>query len=149
MKQDGQLATAEQKAAAEALYFYPKYDINRDPAEDVRLASGKATLEKKRILVEVGGHWCVWCHLLDNYLAVNADVRDAFGASFVIVKVNFSDENENAAFLGQYPKIDGYPHFIVLDTDGKYLASQGTGELEQGRGYDRAKMLAFASKWRL
>lgn len=148
MRQDGALATAEQKAAVKALYLFPAYDVKRDPAADVMLASEKAHAEGKRILLEIGGHWCVWCHLLDNYIAVNDDVRDAFGASFVIVKVNYSDDNENAAFLSQYPKVAGYPHFFVLDADGKFLGSQDTSELEHGRGYEHDKMIAFAAKWR-
>jgi len=67
----------------------------------------------------------------------------------VVLKVNYSDENENKDFLGKYPKIRGYPHLFVLDSDGKLLHSQGTAELEEGKGYNEQKVMAFLSKWAL
>ena len=34
-------------------------------------------------------------------------------------------------------------HLFVLDDAGKLLLSQSTGELEAGKDYDKAKLLAF------
>jgi hypothetical protein len=65
----------------------------------------------------------------------------------VVVKVNYSEENKNEAVLSKLPKIPGYPHFFVLDKDGKFLHSQGTGELETGDHHDHDKMIAFLKKW--
>ncbi len=59
-----------------------------------------------------------------------------------------SDENNNAEFLSEYPEIPGYPHFFVLDQDGTLLHSQGTGELESGRGYDEDLFIAFLNAWK-
>jgi hypothetical protein len=61
--------------------------------------------------------------------------------------VNYSKDNTNAAFLGRWPKIRGYPHLFVLGPDGALLHSQDTSELEAGNGYDRQKMLAFLRAW--
>ena len=63
------------------------------------------------------------------------------------MKVNMSDDNDNAEFLGNYPKVEAYPHFFVLDRDGTFLHSQGTGELEEGRGYNPTVFLAFLNEW--
>jgi hypothetical protein len=63
------------------------------------------------------------------------------------MKVNDSDENDNANFLGQYPAIPAYPHLIVLDSDGKHLHSQDSEELEKGNGYDDDAFVAFLKKW--
>jgi hypothetical protein len=63
------------------------------------------------------------------------------------MKVNYSEDNENKAFLSQFPEVKGYPHLFVLDAEGGLLHSQFTGELEQGKGYDRAKFLAFMKEW--
>ena len=59
------------------------------------------------------------------------------------MKVNYSSANENKEFLGQYPKNQGYPHFFVLASDGTFLHSQGTAELEEGRGYNEHLFLDF------
>lgn len=123
------------------------YDPKRDPEADLKVAIEKAQADKKRILLDVGGEWCSWCHILDDYLASNKGVGDAFAASFVIVKVNWSPDNKNAAFLSKYPKVDGYPHFFVLSSSGKLLSNQPTSPLEQGESYNRERMLKFAKAW--
>ena len=63
------------------------------------------------------------------------------------MKVNMSDENDNAEFLSGYPQVPAYPHFFVLDQDGTLLHSQGTGKLEEGQGYDEDLFLAFLKTW--
>lgn len=133
----------------ESLYVVSVYDAKRDPAADLKLAITKAQAENKRVLLDVGGDWCVWCHILDDYLGRNKTVGDAFAASFVILKVHWSPEHRNEAFLGAYPDTNGYPHFYILDASGAYLGQQDTGALEQGDSYSRIRMLYFAEQWRV
>lgn len=125
------------------------YDIKADPAADLTAAIARATAEKKRILVVVGGEWCSWCHILDSYLETNADVQRVWDERYVTFFVNWSEENKNDAFLSRYPKITGYPHIFVLDTTGALLHSQDTALLEEGRSYSKAKMQEFLDRWRL
>jgi thiol:disulfide interchange protein len=143
------VGTSDAEAAAKLskLHMFAKYDPARDPEADLKLALDKAKAEHKRVLLDVGGEWCSWCHLIDHYIATRDDVREAFEASFVALKVNYSDENKNEAFIGKYGKVPGYPHFFVLEPDGKLAVSQGTSELEEGRGYNHDRMLAFAKRW--
>lgn len=135
--------TAPSKATVEAGPFDP----SRDSAKDLEAAKIEAKKSHRRILLDVGGNWCSWCRLMDRWFKEHATVREARDKAFVVVPVNFSPENKNEAFLGQYPKIDGYPHFFVLDADGKLLRDQSTGALEDGRGYSEAKMMAFIAAW--
>jgi len=124
-----------------------KFDPSRDPVKDVAAAIKDAQRTRRRILLDVGGEWCKWCHYLDRFFEQNKDVADFLHEKFVVVKINFSKENENTDFLSRYPKIPGYPHFLVLNSDGKFLHSQGTGELEAGQGHDHDKVLTFLKKW--
>lgn len=133
--------------SAIALDLPRKFDPARDPAKDVAAAAAEARAQGKRVLVDVGGEWCVWCHLMDDFIAANPDVRSLLDANYVMVKVNWSRENKNEAFLDKLPKIKGYPHLFVLDGDGRLLHSQDTDVLEQGRGYDKARFVAFLKKW--
>ena len=64
------------------------------------------------------------------------------------LKINFSKENKNETFLSQYPAIEGYPHFFVLDKDGNLLHSQNTGDLEKDKDYDKEKFIEFLNKWK-
>jgi thioredoxin-related protein len=139
---------AQEKDSTHSQYIVvAKFDSSRKPANDVRDAVSEAKRTGRRILLDVGGDWCKWCHYLDRFFDENKDVADFLHAKFVVVKINYSDGNKNEEFLSQYPKIPGYPHLFVLDTDGSLLYSQDTGELEAGQGHDHDKVLAFLKKW--
>jgi thiol:disulfide interchange protein len=134
-------------AAGGAQSLPAKFDPARDAAADVATAAKQAKAQGKRVLVDVGGEWCSWCHILDRFIDANADVRSLRDAGYVWVKVNWSKDNKNEALLSRWPKIQGYPHFFVLDGEGKLLHSQDTGSLESGKDYDRAKVVAFLKAW--
>ncbi|HXC17056.1 MAG TPA: thioredoxin family protein [Holophagaceae bacterium] len=137
----GGAATTAPKVAA------GPFDPTRDSARDLEAAKAEAHKSGRRILLDVGGNWCSWCRLMDKWFTEHAAAREARDKAFVVVPVNFSPENKNEAFLGQFPKVDGYPHFFVLDADGKLVRDQSTGDLEDGRGYSEAKMTAFIKEW--
>ena len=123
------------------------YDMKADPKKDLAAAVARASAENRHILLEIGGEWCSWCHRLEKFMTANAEVKSALAAKFVVVKVNVSPENENAAFLADYPDIFGYPHLFVLDGDGSLLHSQETGALESGESYDAGRWLEFIERW--
>jgi len=128
-----------------------QFDPARDPVADLAIAKAAAQRDGKRIMLDVGGEWCSWCHLLDAFLEGDAEISSFRDANFVWMKVNYSEDNENAEFLAQFPQIKGYPHLFVLDAQGKLLHSQFTGELEadkgQPKGYNRERFLAFMKEW--
>ena len=124
------------------------FDPKRDPAQDLRAAEAQAQAEHKNILLDVGGNWCPWCMVLDRTLADDADLHERLQAKYVVVRVNWSRENENAAFLSHYPKPKGYPSWYVLSAEGKLLkAENDTSELEQDHkiasGYNKERVMAF------
>jgi len=133
--------------AASAAGLTDQFDPGRDAAADVAAAVAQAKAENKRVLVDVGGEWCSWCHIMDRFFAADAEARELRERGFVMVKVNFSPENKNAALLSRWPPIPGYPHLFVLGPDGALLHSQDTEKLEAGKGYDRAKVVAFLREW--
>ena len=49
--------------------------------------------------------------------------------------------------VSRWPGIRGYPHLFVLDASGALVHSQDTGVLESGNGYDKARVLAFLTRW--
>lgn len=124
-----------------------KFDPARDPEADLKVAMVEAKRTGKRILLDVGGEWCIWCHRLDTLFMKNPDLADQLHQGFVVVKVHYSTQQKNERFLSAFPKIPGYPHLFVLDENGMLLHSQDTGELESGKGYDTAKVVAFMDSW--
>ena len=132
---------------AEAQALPERFDPKRDPEQDLAAALAQAKAQGKRVIVDVGGEWCVWCHILDRFFASNADLDHLRTSRYVWLKVNVSKENDNRAFLSRWPKVAGYPHLFVLDSDGRLLHSQDTGALELGKGYDAAKVRAFLERF--
>ena len=138
----GALALACAAAAAQH-----EYDPGRDAVRDVDDAVAEAAQAHKRVLVEVGGRWCIWCHIMDRFFDENPDMTALRDRNYVTVKVNFSPESKNEKLLSRYPKIPGYPHLFVLDSDGRLLHSQDTSILEQGKGYNKERFRAFLERW--
>jgi thiol:disulfide interchange protein len=129
--------------SALAQVLTPKFDPSRDAAKDVAAATAIAKAQGKRVMVDVGGEWCPWCHILDRFIDANADVKALVDSNYVWVKVNWSPQNKNEALLARWPKIKGYPHLFVLDANGKLVHSQDTSKLEAEKDYDKPKFVAF------
>lgn len=124
------------------------FDPTRNPFDDLIIAVDEAGKSSKRIILDVGGEWCIWCHRIDAFMNNTEEIKSLLDKKFIVLKVNFSKENKNEKFLSQYPTIEGYPHFFVLEKDGSLLHSQNTGELEKDKDYDKEKFLAFLNKWK-
>jgi thiol:disulfide interchange protein len=133
--------------AAPSTIAAQKYNPARNADQDIKNAVVEAQKSGKRILLEVGGEWCSWCHVLDRFFRDNPSLTASRDRNYIVVKVNFSRENENKAALSRYPPIPGYPHFFVLNTDGTLLHSQKTEALEEGSSYNLARFSAFLDKW--
>ena len=124
-----------------------KYDPARSADQDLKSAVAEAQRTGKRILLEVGGEWCSWCHIMDKYFDDNPGLTKLRDTNYVTVKINFSKENENAKFLSQYPAIQGYPHLFVLESNGKFLHSQNTSPLEEKQTYNLQRFTDFLKNW--
>ena len=123
------------------------YDDKRDPAQDLQAALQEAARTKRKVLLEVGGDWCIWCHIMDNLFDSHPGLKSFRDEHYVRVKISFSKENPNDKFLSHYPAIPRYPHFFVLDSAGKLVCSQDTGKFEHGRSYNVKKVSAFLKKY--
>jgi len=124
-----------------------KYEPRRNPEKDLASAATEAKNSNRNILVVVGGEWCTWCHIMDEFFRDHPDLKSLRDKNYVLMKLNMSRENENRAFLSRYPKIHGYPHIFILDADGKLIQSQATNELEDGKSYNAKRFKKFLGKY--
>jgi len=124
-----------------------KFDPARDPFADVKAAVEEAGKNQKRIMLDVGGEWCIWCHRLDKFIDENEEIKTLLHENYIVIKVNYSPENKNEKFLSQFPKVPGYPHIFILDETGKFLHSQDTGKLEKDKSYNAQLLLDFLKEW--
>jgi thioredoxin-related protein len=135
--------------SAQSAKYVPvtKYDPKRDATADIEDAIKEAQRSHRRILLEVGGQWCSWCHTLDGFFETHRELTEFRDRNFVTVKINFSEENENKEVLSRYGEIPSFPYIFVLESDGKLLLAKNTGDLESGKSYDLEKLTALLKQW--
>jgi thiol-disulfide isomerase/thioredoxin len=132
------------------------YDENADGKALVAAACAKAAKENKRVLVQWGGNWCGWCHLLHNFFKKEPEVakllRDEYELVLVDV-VQFKKDESHWKRLGVDLKGQGFPYLTVVDADGKLVANQPTEPLETPKekaktnGYEKPKVVEFLKKY--
>jgi thiol:disulfide interchange protein len=128
------------------------YDTTADAGADIEAAFAKAKADGRRIVLDFGANWCVWCHKLHHLFTTDAEVRAALESDYIVVMVDVNTRNgpaRNAGINARYgnPIQHGLPVLVVLDPDGGVLVTQETGALESGENHDPAKVLAFLAKW--
>ena len=64
------------------------YDPKRNGEMDIKDAVLEARRTGKRVLVDVGGEWCIWCHILDKFFDQNPKLLEYREQNYVMVKLN-------------------------------------------------------------
>jgi len=117
-------------------------------------AIARAQKENKRIVLIFGANWCPWCRRLHRAFteapAVLAQLRD----DFVLVHIDANTRNDrkrNAAVQERYGnpiQKHGLPVLVVLDGDGKHLATRETSSLSAPTDEEVARRVAaFLAQW--
>ena len=133
------------------------YDENINPLEQIDQAVEKAQAEGKFVVCQVGGNWCPWCLRFADFITNDTTISEVISQNFVYIHVNYNPRNSGgeakvrqAAELMK--RLDncgrfGYPVFVVLDEKGKVLHLQDSSFLEEGKGYNKEKVLRFFENW--
>ncbi len=131
------------------------YDPTANAELQINEAVRKANLEKKHVLLKIGGNWCVWCVRLHSFFHTDKMLDSLLKADYVMVNVNYSSENKNLKILKQldYPQRFGFPVLVILDGKGKRLHTQDSGLLEASKEissayYDHDKIVGFLKNWK-
>ena len=132
-------------AADTTKLYNPRANVTRD----VEQALSKAKKEKKNVVLQIGGNWCVWCYRLNSFIQTDSLLKRLLHDNYVLYHLNYSKENKNLDYLKKlgYPQRFGFPVLVVLDADGKLLHTQDSALLEKGNGYDQEKVKSFLRNW--
>lgn len=123
------------------------------PEEDAKAALNKAIAqakkEKKHVLVQIGGNWCVWCARFHDFVTKDATIDSMMKADYVVYHLNWSPENKNKELTTKYrfPERFGFPVFLIIDGDGKLIHTQNSAYLEEGKSYSADKIKEFLLHW--
>ena len=125
------------------------YNPQADAARDINNAVERAAKEKKHVLLQVGGNWCIWCRRFNTLVTTDTALSKLLEENYVVVHVNYSPENHNEKVLAdlEYPQRFGFPVFVVLDGKGRRLHTQNSSYLEEGKGHSKEKVAGFLNQW--
>jgi len=102
--------------------------------EDFETAKATAKKEGKKILVAFSGSdWCCWCVKLEEETFSKKEFVELAGGKYVLVMIDLpSDESKLSELakkqnrpLSEAFNVQGFPHAIVLDSDGAELGHIG------------------------
>ena len=126
------------------------YNPRAHAEKDVAQLLLKAKRENKRLLLQVGGNWCIMCYRLNAFLQTDSTLKNLLNDNYLSYHLNYSLENKNAAYLAKLgnPQRYGFPVLVVLNADGERLHTQNMSLLLKGNGYDYDKIRNFLLQWR-
>ena len=78
------------------------------------------------------------------------ELKENVDKNYLYYHLNWSPENKNEKVFASYGNPGekyGYPVLLVLNSDGKLIHTQETGQLEEGKGYSVEKVQDFLNKW--
>jgi thioredoxin-related protein len=125
------------------------YDPSANADLDIAALVKLARVEHKNILLQAGGNWCSWCIEFNRFTQADSSIDSLLNKCFIIYHLNYSKENENKNIFAKYgyPQRFGFPVFIILDENGNKIHTQNSEYLEQGKSYNKQKVLEFLLNW--
>ena len=141
------VANAQEQTALKKVY---NEDIN--PLEQIDQAVAQAQAEGKFVICQVGGNWCPWCLRFAEFITTDSTINAVVGENFVYIHVNYHPRKStewSAAMMKRLnnPERFNFPVFVVLDEQGNVLHIQDSSYLEEGKGYNKEKVLRFFQNW--
>jgi thioredoxin-related protein len=125
------------------------YNPSANAKKEIQEAIAKAKQQNKHVLIKAGGNWCSLCIEFDKFCRNETQVDSLIRADYIVSYLNYSEENYNDEIfaLYGYPQRLGFPVFIILDGNGNRLHTQSSEYLEQGRSYNKRKVMGFLQAW--
>src|SRR6266542_3414267 len=99
---------------------------------DLPKALEKAKTDQKMVLLDfTGSDWCGWCIKFNKDVLSKSEFTEYAAKNLVLVEVDFPDKKKlgaelkkaNAALKDKY-KINGFPTFVVLNSQGQEAGRQ-------------------------
>ena len=116
---------------------------------EIATAVSKANNENKHVLIQAGGNWCSWCLRFNKMATEDKQIDSVIQANYIVYHLNYSPENYNKPVFAKFgfPQRFGFPVFIILDKKGNRIHTQNSVYLEEGKGYDKTKVMDFLKDW--
>ena len=99
------------------------YDEGANADAAVAAALARAQKSHKRLLIDLGGNWCVDCIVLANFLKL-PEMQRFMAAHYEVVTVDVGRFNRNLQIPARYgltKKLEGVPALLIVTPDGKLV----------------------------
>ena len=128
------------------------YNEQINPLEQIDQALAQAQAEGKFVICQVGGNWCPWCLRFADFITNDSTISALIDQNFVYIHVNYHPRKATEWSAEMMKRLNnparfGFPVFVVLDGQGNVLHIQDSSFLEEGKGYNKEKVLRFFQNW--
>jgi len=128
------------------------YNEQINPLEQIDQAVAQAQSEGKYVICQVGGNWCPWCLRFADFITNDSTINAVIEQNFVYIHTNYHPRKAGEVGKALMKRLNnagrfGFPVFVVLDGQGNVLHIQDSSFLEEGKGYNKEKVLRFFQNW--
>ncbi|MTG98435.1 MULTISPECIES: thioredoxin family protein [Myroides] len=119
------------------------YNEEEDADEKLNELIAQAKKEGKKVFVQAGGNWCIWCLRFNDFVQKTEELKSIVDKEYVYYHLNYSTKNKNKEVFDKYApegKKLGFPFFFVIDQEGKVTNIINSVDLELDKGYDVEKV---------
>ena len=128
------------------------YDESINPLEQIDVAVALAREQGKFVICQVGGNWCPWCLRFAEFITNDSTINAVIEQNFVYIHANYHPVKAGEVGKVLMKRLNnagrfGFPVLVVLDEQGQVIHIQDSELLEEGKGYNREKVLRFFQNW--
>jgi len=131
------------------------YDETADAKQQIAAALVKTSKNNRRVLIQWGANWCQWCFKLRDLYGRDPKISHELLYEYDVIYVDAGGKSNKNMDLARSYGADlaahGFPYLTILDSDGKAVANQETGALENkdqktNPGHDPQGVLDFLTR---
>ncbi len=125
------------------------YDESADAQRAVATARARAIAERKLLIIDMGGNWCLDCRILAATMAL-PDLASFVHAHFEVVTVDVGRFTKNMAIAAQYGGVPpkGVPAVMVIaPKSGRLLNPGKTEALSDARSLNPQALADWLAHW--
>jgi thioredoxin-related protein len=123
------------------------YNESADASKQISDALAIAKKDGKRVLLQFGANWCVWCHRLHKLFESDKTISEELKADYVVALIDVNKGHNKDLITRYQAEHNGLPFIVILDSDGKHLKTKDSGELEEGDHHSPEKVMVFLKEW--
>ena len=125
------------------------YDEHANADAAVAAAFARAQKSHKRVLIDLGGNWCVDCVVLANFMKL-PEMQRFMAAHYELVAVDVGRFDRNLqipARFGITKRLTGVPTLIIATPDGKQLNRNDVFAVSEARSMTPQGVADYLAKY--